>query len=426
MTDANDTMTGISVGQAASQQAMRRHNLSLALRTIVQRGAISRTELARTLSLSKPAIGRIVNDLTDAGYVSETEARPASGRGRPSTAISLRAGQHYFIGVDFRVDRLAIQARDLAGEVLYNHHFPVARTAPAEQVVATLARRIRSLEAAVGGLPSGIGVSLPAEFDDPGTTVVRSLYFEWQHVPFHSLLQQALGSDSPPILISDISSCAAIATWREVARSGATDVAHLQIGIGAGVGLAGRDFPIGRRPRLFRRFGHLPLDRGGARCKCGAAGCLDAVAGFDALLRYAAPTGLTVGRRSEAISDYCTALLARSLHGDVAASYAISTVAEWFGRAAATVINLVNPSRITLGGYPLHLGDAFLDPFLEAIEPFAPGGSELVVATSLGDEASVVGAVLLAMHPAMSDPLSNSSTLTDSRPERAPSATERL
>ena len=117
------------------------------------------------------------------------------------------------------------------------------------------------------------------------------------------------------------------------------------------------------------------------------------------------PLGLLVGAGSEAINDFCSALLARHVAGEAVATTAIETVAFWFGRATATVINVVNPSRVTVAGYPLKLGEAFMEPFLAALEPFAPGGRALVMQTALGDEASVAGAVLLGMHAAIADPL---------------------
>jgi predicted NBD/HSP70 family sugar kinase len=385
---------------------MRRHNLALALRTIWDSGQITRTGLAERLELSKPAITRIVNDLVQAGYVSDTEDRPASGRGRPSSYLRLTAGRHYFVGIDLRVDRLAIQARDLSGAVLSQRHFPVARGDAAEVVVASLGGRIHALMAERGGPPSGIGVSVPAQIDDGGRMVLNSTYFDWRDVPFPALLRQAVGPGCPAIRISDVSGCAAIANWREIAGTGAADLAHVQIGVGAGVGLAGRSFPTDPGShRLFHRFGHLPMDRYGPRCKCGAPGCLDAVAGFDALVRYAAPCGLTAGSGPDAMNGFCAALLACQEAGSADAARAIETAAGWFGRATAAVINIVNPSHVTIAGYPLQLGAPFMAAFRVTLEAYAPGGAALLTRTSLGDEASVAGAVLLGMHAAMSDPL---------------------
>jgi predicted NBD/HSP70 family sugar kinase len=402
----NETMRGAGLrGPAVSQPLMRRHNLSLALRAIWDAGQITRTQLAQALSLSKPAITRIVNDLAEAGYVQETEDRTAGGRGRPSTYLELRPGRHYFIGVDFRVDRMAIEARDLVGTVLYDRHFAVARQDSIGDVVATLAERVRALAAEIGSKPAGIGVSLPVELSGDGAVVLSSTYFDWRNVPFVSLLQAALGTGYPVPRLDHISSCAAIANWREIARTGADDLVHIQVGVGAGAGFASRQFPTGRGTKFFRRFGHLPMELHGPLCKCGAEGCLDAVVGFGALTRHAAPCGLEVGAGPEAVAEFCTSLYALHREGSGAATLAITNVAQWFGRAAAIVINAATPSRVTLGGYPLYLGDAFLEPFVEALEPFAPGGGSLITTTTLGDEASVVGAVLLGVYPVMDDPL---------------------
>lgn len=402
-------------GAAASQPAMRRHNLSLALRTLWDAGRITRTQLAQALDLSKPAITRIVNDLTEAGYVEEHADPLPRGRGRPSTFLTLRSGLHYFIGVDFRVDRMAIQARDLTGAIMSDRHFPVTPGVPITKVIAMLTALIHALTDEIGRRPTGIGVSVPAEIDNDGTTILDSMFFDWIDVPFSSLMQQALGPDYPAIRMDHIASSAAIANWREVSATGASDLIHLQAGIGIGVAYAGRDFPTGRQGGMFRRAGHMPMQPDGPLCRCGAHGCLDAVAGFEALVRYAEPCGLAVGDGSEAMREFCNSLLALDAEGSPVAHDAIVAVGDWLGRAAATIVIAAAPSRMTIGGYPLYLGEAFLGPFLAAIEPFAPGGPDLFTQTSLGDEASVMGAVLLGMHTVMSDPLGS---LQPRRPEK--------
>lgn len=390
---------------AVSQPLMRRHNLSLALRTIWDAGEITRTQLAAALGLTKPAIGRIVSDLAEAGYITENEERPVRGRGRPSSNLRLRPGRHYFIGVDFRVDRGAIEARDLTGELLYDRHFDVARTASMAAVVASLAERLVALESELGRRPSGIGVSLPAEVSADGLTVMSSTYFDWHDAPFVSMLASALGPDCPPLQLDHIANCAGIANWREIAPGGARALAHMQVGVGAGLGYASREFPTGRRGAAARRFGHLPMDRDGPACRCGSRGCLDAVAGFDALVRYAAPCGIAAGDDADAVEAFCRALAELAARGSVPAAEAIATSAVWFARAAAIVINFLGPSNLTIGGYPLHLGEAFTDAFLTALLPLAPNAETIFTRTALADEASVMGAVLLGMHSVMTDPL---------------------
>ncbi|WDR05197.1 ROK family transcriptional regulator [Devosia rhodophyticola] len=388
-----------------AQPLIRRHNLATALRIIWEIQEITRTQLAEAMGLSKPAITRIVGDLVQAGYVHETEVRPSSGRGRPSLYLGLRSRQHYFIGIDYRLDRLAIQARDFDGTLLHDHHYPIMNRASADQIIERLATYVRAVADEIGFMPSGIGVSIPASVTSDRAGIKSSSFEVLHNTPFASLLQKAVGPDCPTILLGDVAACAAIANWREIAPSTQGQLVHIQIGIGAGLGHASAEHPFGPPAPPINRFGHLPLERGGRQCKCGAYGCLNAVAGFDALTRYAAPTGLAVGDSSDAINDYCAALLDLHLAGNNDATVAIATAADWLGRGAAALINLVNPTSITLGGYPLALGDAFLVPFLAAIEPFAPGSDALYTATRLEDDASVFGAVLLGMNEVLSNPL---------------------
>lgn len=393
------------IAAAVSAPVMRRHNLSLALRTIWDAGRISRTELARKLNLSKPAITRIVGDLIGAGYLDETSDHTASGRGRPSSYLHLRPGMHYFIGVDFRVDRMAVQARDLAGNIIYDRHYPVLRGDKVGHVVAVFTETINAAAAQVGTRPAGIGISLPAELSLDGETVVSSVYFDWRNVPFIAMLRQALGAGWPTITLSDVSSCAAMANWRELAPTGVSDLANVQVGVGAGVGFAGHKFPADRNRTLMKRFSHLPMQRHGPRCTCGAQGCLDALVGFDALVGSAERCGIALRQDADAMNAFCADLLALHRQGRPEATAAIETAAQWFARATAIVISAVSPARVTLGGYPLHLGEVYLDAFMTELESIAPAATGLMTTTSLGDEASVAGAVLLGMQSLMIDPL---------------------
>jgi predicted NBD/HSP70 family sugar kinase len=395
------------IAAAVSAPVMRRHNLSLALRTIWDAGRISRAELSRTLNLSKPAITRIVGDLIGAGYLDETSERTASGRGRPSSYLHLRPGMHYFIGVDFRVDRMAVQARDLAGNILYDRHYPVRRGDAVSHVIAIVADAIAVASKQIGSRPMGIGVSVPAEMSPDQETILTSTYFDWRDVPFIALLRQTLGPGWPIIRLSHVSHCAAIANWRELAATGVADLAHVQVGVGAGLGLAGRHYPTNPVRAGFRHFGHMPMLRHGPACTCGRLGCLDALVGFDALVRNAEPCGIKAGEDAEAIKTFCTELSALHTAGRREATTAIETAAQWFARATAVIIMGLDPSRVTIGGYPLYLGEAYRDAFMAELEPIVPNAASLVTSTRLGDEASVAGAVLLGMQSVMADPLAS-------------------
>jgi len=61
----------------ASPESVRRHNLSLVLRHLHQSGALSRSELGRTLGMTRSTIGELIADLRARGLVERGRPRPA-------------------------------------------------------------------------------------------------------------------------------------------------------------------------------------------------------------------------------------------------------------------------------------------------------------------------------------------------------------
>ncbi|ACQ82222.1 ROK family protein [Beutenbergia cavernae DSM 12333] len=394
-----------SINAAASQLQMRRHNLSLALRAILDDGQATRAELARRLGLSKPAVTRIVGDLLAAGYVAEVGPEAANGRGRPGSRLVPHDDAHAFLGVDIRLDRLVAQARTLTGAVLAEATAPGPIPATSEdlvQSVTTLLRRVTEpLERPVGG----VGVAVGGTVDDAAGRIVRTAHLAWRDVPIARRLREAVGDDAVPVRLADAARCAASANWREVSGDpAAADLLHLQLGVGAGTGWIDRQTGA-PHPRLPAPITHLPIDPNGERCPCGARGCLDVMAGFPAFVQLAGVEAPTPSGDHTVMRDYCALVLERAQRGDERAAEAIRLVATRIAEAASILILTFAPTRFTLGGYPLMLGESFRSAFLSGIRPRVPEIEATLVSTGLGDEASLVGAYLLGVAAMADDPL---------------------
>lgn len=392
---------------AVSPTAMGRHNLALALSTVWEQQQISRADLARRIQVSKPAVSRIVNDLIRAGFLAEAGIQPAARRGRPASMLEVRGDEHYFFGIELRLDRLTIQARDFRGRLL--DEVPAGRpdVADADVVMASLLQALVDLRSRIGRDPSGVGVAVGAQVDQLDGMIVRSHYTQWRDVRVTERIREALSLPDLPVGILDVARCGALANWREVAADpSVTDLLHLQIGIGAGAGMVTRSDP--NHVRFPGPIAHLPLDRSGPRCACGATGCLDAVAGFHALVDLSSRAGIELSTSPDAMNDYCVQLENAATSGNRVAQQAIEEVGGWIGQAAAGLILSVTPTRFTLAGYPALLGERFQASFTEAAKPHVPWLDSIMVRTELGDNASAVGAYLLAVRTLLADPLARS------------------
>ena len=184
----------------------------------------------------------------------------------------------------------------------------------------------------------------------------------------------------------------ALAEVRTGAARGASNVVYLMLssGIGGGLVLGGSLFS--GHSGLTGELGHIVVDPGGERCRCGNRGCLETVAGAEQILAALRPT---YGERIT-IEDAATLAAGR----DQRCRELFHAAARAAGRVAGSVCNLVNPELVIVGGDLIMAGDTVVDGVREGVaETTIPAVHRdvQVVAATLGERAELLGAVGLAI-----------------------------
>jgi glucokinase len=237
------------------------------------------------------------------------------------------------------------------------------------------------------GEPATAGLALPGHFDaESGTGVLLpNLRGDWVGRAIAGPVGGGLGV--PVTLVNDVRALT-LAELRLGAGRGATDLVCVALGTGVGGGVV-----IGGRVHLglghAGEIGHTTVDPDGPPCGCGNRGCLDRMAGADAIAALAGQP--TVAAAAEA---------ARA--GDAASVAAFARAGEYVGRALAGAIVLLWPERVVVGGGVADAGDLLLGPVREEIRRracVAPVDRIAVVAAELGPVAGAVGAALWAADP---------------------------
>jgi glucokinase len=181
----------------------------------------------------------------------------------------------------------------------------------------------------------------------------------------------------------------------------------LGTGIGGGIVLDGRiyhgaSFDPGE-------IGHLCMRPDGPVCGCGRTGCLEAIASGTAMLRDARravaegrPTSIL--RLAEGRPQGITpeVICRAALEGDRLAREIFRVASEYLGIAISSVIHLLSPEIVAVGGGISEAGPILLDPAFEtARRRTLPGMAETtrVVKASLGNDAGAIGAGLLPFGP---------------------------
>ena len=255
-----------------------------------------------------------------------------------------------------------------------------------EAVLERVAELGRSTAAPFGEVVSA-GLALPGHFDADGCGVLLpNLPGDWVGRRIAGPVGERLGV--PVRLVNDVRALT-LAELRLGAGRGAADLVCIALGTGVGGGVV-----IGGRVHLglghAGEIGHTTVDPDGPLCGCGNRGCLDRMAGAEAIAEAA-------GRSSVAAA----AEAART--GDPAAIAAFARAGEYVGRVLAGAIVLLWPERVVVGGGVAEAGDVLLEPIRAEVRRracVAPVDAIPVVEAQLGARAGAVGAALWSLEAA--------------------------
>jgi fructokinase len=176
------------------------------------------------------------------------------------------------------------------------------------------------------------------------------------------------------------------AAGRNGGREGMMFGIILGTGVGGGIVCNGR--VVHGAHGIAGEWGHNELLPGGPPCYCGRSGCVETVLSGPALEAWYAELSGTVRSLRE---------IASLADSDWAASRTIDRLVEYFGKAVAGVINILDPDIIVIGGGVGNIDALYTDRARAAMERHLFTGSlEIpVVRPQLGDSAGVFGAALL-------------------------------
>ncbi|WP_405978060.1 ROK family protein [Streptomyces sp. NBC_00158] len=373
-----------------SQSSLHRANLERVVRAVRLAGSLTQAEIARTTGLSAATVSNIVRELKESGTVEVTDT---SAGGRRARSVSLSGDAGIVIGVDFGHTHLRVAVGNLAHQVLAEETEPL-------DVDASWVDGFDRAEALVGRLVQGIGVArdkvigvglgVPGPIDvESGTLGSTAILPGWAGINPRQELSQRLGV---PVYVDNDANLGALGELVWGSGRGVRDLAYIKVasGVGAGLVINGQ---IYRGPGgTAGEIGHITLDESGPVCRCGNRGCLETFAAA----RYVLP--LLQGTHGPELTMEKVVELARG--GDPGCRRVIADVGRHIGSGAASLCNLLNPSRIVLGGSLAEAGELVLAPIRESVGRYAipSAARQLSVLTgSLGGRAEVLGALALVL-----------------------------
>ena len=388
----------------ATQDAVRRNNLSRLLRRLHLEGPATRSELVAMSGLNRSTVGALVAELADRGLV--REGGGATGTvGRPSLLVAPVAESAIVVALDLRVDRTIGAVIGLGGTVIARKDVRHPRRAfTPEAATRHLVGVIGQLleKAPAGATWVGVGVSIPGPVDETGARVLLAPNLGWEQVDLAEALKATLASTFravPEIVLGNDADLGAMAETLRGAAAGQRNVVYIQADIGVGGGIVVDGRPMVGSGGFGGEVGHMVVNPSGRACRCGRTGCWETEIGRDALVAHAG----TVDGVSVELSDVLTAAQA----GDAAARDAVDAAARFLGIGLANLANMLDPDVIVIGGHLPQVLTAGGRAVSDALEGSLGGArrSIIVTAPALQGDSPMVGAAELAFGALIGDPL---------------------
>lgn len=209
-------------------------------------------------------------------------------------------------------------------------------------------------------------------------------------MPLKEELEKALQRE---IRIANDANCFALSEATDGAGKGADVVFGVILGTGVGGGIVVRGHVLSGPNAIAGEWGHNPLPSPQERdlplpdCYCGRKGCIET---------YLSGPGLV---RDAGIGVEAPGIVARAVQGDAACEAALARYEERLARSLASVINILDPDVIVLGGGISNVGRLYANvPELWRPHVFSDHVSTRLLRHAHGDSSGVRGAAWLWQH----------------------------
>ena len=307
------------------------------------------------------------------------------------------------IGIDVGGTNVKIALVDDKGNILYSNSVPTRAEMGYEYTVNNIKQAIKDLMAETKASNiEGIGFDFPGQIDyKNGIVRLAPNIPGWVNIPIVQIIEDEF---KIPTRIDNDVHCAALGELNFGAGKGCENFICMTVGTGIGSGIVINGKLVRGASNAAGELGHIKLQmHDGPLCGCGDYGCMEAFASGPSIVAMAKEyllSGKSTRFQEMAnggeITPYIVAQAA--LEGDPVAKRIFTKMGEYIGFGLASVVNLLNPERIIIGGGVADAGDILLDPIRETIKKRAmvvAGSAVEIVAAKLGNSAGVIGASLL-------------------------------
>jgi predicted NBD/HSP70 family sugar kinase len=380
------------------------------LLALLRSGAAStRPQLAQQTGASRSAVSQRVDALIAAGLVRE-DGPSASTGGRPAVRLRFDHNQGVVLVADLGATHARLAVTDLAGDVQAELADDCVIADGPETVLAWVRARFDDLLLDAGrdqDAVRGIGIGLPGPVEHAsGRPVSPPIMPGWDGFA----VPDYFADFGVPVLVDNDVNIMALGEYWSTWRQDVEDLLFIKVGTGIGCGIVASGRIHRGAQGAAGDLGHIRVP-GAAEtiCRCGNAGCVEAIAGGQAIADRLRDRGYPTHNSRDVVQ--------LALAGEREATREVRESGRVLGQVLAAAVNFFNPSVLVIGGDVADAHEQLLAGVREVVYqrslPLATRHLRLVPA-NLGDRAGVVGASVMVLErifaPAAVDELVSGTT----------------
>ena len=326
----------------SSLATTRQITLRTVVRILLDRGPVSRAELARLTGLSKQTMSEVFRDLEDGGWV-QLAGRTQGAVGRSAATYEVCADRALVFGADVGGTKIHAALADMHGNIVSELVEPTDARG-GQHVIEQLARSSETLTSRAG-LPGSrvlVGsVGIPGAFDLRS----RRLFM----VPNIAGLEGSFFAEELEGLVAfdvevgnDVNMAAKGELWMGEGK-GIDNFVFIALGTGVGMGIINERRILRGARGAAGEVATLPVGASGYDSRTFHSGALETAIGSAAIRDRYEGAGGQIGLTVRQIID-------RIEGGDRIAAATLDEVARTLAEAILAVSAIVDPERVVLGG----------------------------------------------------------------------------
>lgn len=312
------------------------------------------------------------------------------------------------LGVDIGGTKVAAGLVNSSGQILASARARMVTRKSAAEALDAVTQAIDSViqDRQSKGVHA-IGISVPGWVDTAQGVLLSATNLPcWRNFPLAQEIQKRY--NLPTQLANDANAAAlAEAAWGAGASYG--NVFYVSMGTGIGTGMVLQHRVYGGRTGAAGEGGHMTINLRGPVCACGKRGCIEMYSSGTAIAQRARERLARRGRRQSEMLELAGGKIAKvtaehvakaAAGGDVIAQEVLGDAADHFAIWLGSIIDLLEPEIIVVGGGIAHLMMSMLGRIREGLKIWAvnPRWQQVPIVSALyKSDSALVGAAALCL-----------------------------